>query len=89
MVKLSAFVFSDPENVPRKFRMLQFTEEEKFYLLLERMEISKGFFDLAVKRSKKNQTPRLTLPHKTLSDLHKETGAFPNFEEYLMDQSDS
>lgn len=53
------------------------------------MEISKGFFDLAVKRSKKNETPRLTLPHKTLADLQKETGAFPNFEEYLQDQSES
>lgn len=79
------FIFSDSNNIPKKFRLLNFTNEEKFYMLLERMEISQGFFDLSIKKSKKNQTPRLTFTTKQLADLHKETGAFPNFEQFMTD----
>lgn len=35
IVKISVFVFNDPNNVPKKFRLLNFTNEEKFYMLLE------------------------------------------------------
>ena len=81
--KISIFIFSDPNNIPKKFRLLNFTSEEKFYMLLERMEISRGFFDLLIKKTKKNQNPRMTLLTRELADMHKETSSFPNFEEYL------
>lgn len=54
IIKISVFVFSDPNNIPKKFRLLNFTSEEKFYMMLERMEISHGFFDLLIKKTKKN-----------------------------------
>lgn len=80
IVKISIYIFSDPENIPKKFRLLHFTSDEKFYMLLERMEISGGFFNLKIK---KNKNKRLTFLTKELADMHKETSCFPNFEDYL------
>ena len=54
IAKISIYIFSDANNIPKKFRLLNFTTEEKFYMLLERMEISRGFFDLLIKKTKKN-----------------------------------
>ena len=82
IVKISIYIFSDPENIPKKFRLLHFTSDEKFYMLLERMEISGGFFNLKIKKNK-NKNKRLTFLTKELADMHKETSCFPNFEDYL------
>ena len=49
-------------------------------MLLERLEISNGFYELSIKKSKNDKTPRLTLLTKELADMHKETSEFPNFE---------
>lgn len=48
------YIFSDPNNIPKKFRLMNFTTDEKFYMFLERIEISRGFFDLLIKKTKKN-----------------------------------
>jgi hypothetical protein len=88
LIKISIFIFSDPNNVPKKFRDIHFTSDEKFYMLLERLEISQGFYNLAYGKFSKSQNSRLTLVSKELADLHKETSAFPNFEDYI-DESDS
>lgn len=88
LIKISIFIFSDPNNVPKKFRDIHFTSDEKFYMLLERLEISQGFYNLAYGKFSKSANSRLTLVSKELADLHKETSAFPNFEDYI-DESDS
>ncbi len=89
LIKIAIYVFSDPNNIPKKFRLLHFTSDEKFYMLLERLEISQGFFDLTAKKVNKKNSPRLTLLTKELADMHKETSAFPNFEEYLDENENS
>lgn len=40
IIKASLYIFSDPNNVPKRFREIHFTTDEKFYMLLERLEIS-------------------------------------------------
>ena len=40
VIKISLYIFSDPQNIPNKFRNLNFTTDEKLYMLLERLEIS-------------------------------------------------
>jgi hypothetical protein len=83
LIKLSMYVFSDPNNLPRPFRNLSFTNDEKFYLLLERMEVSQGFLTVCMTHIKKLSHPRLVLNSKEISEMHKETNAFPNFEDFL------
>lgn len=59
---------------------LDFTNDEKFYLLLERMDISSGFMNLSQKISKNNCCIlRLTLDHDELDKIHEESQSFPNF----------
>jgi hypothetical protein len=83
LIKLSLYVFSDPSNLPRPFRAIPFTNDEKFYLLLERMEVSQGFLEVCMTHIKKLSHPRLVLNGKEIAEMHKETNAFPNFEEFL------
>lgn len=83
VIKLSLYIFSDLNNIPKQFKDLKFTTDEKFYMLLERLEISQGYFDMVI--AKKS---RLTLLSKEIADMHKETNAFPNFEDYI-DESDN
>ena len=88
LVKISIYVFSDCNNIPKRFRDVHFSSDEKFYMLLERLEISQGFFDIAYGKFGKSSGTRLTLLSKELADLHKETSAFLNFEDFI-DESDS
>lgn len=83
VIKLSLYIFSDLNNIPKQFKDLKFTTDEKFYMLLERLEISQGYFDLIL-----NKKSRLTLISKEIADMHKETSAFPNFEDYI-DETDN
>lgn len=83
LIKLSLYVFSDPVNLPRPFRSIPFTNDEKFYLLLERMEVSQGFLTVCMTHIKKLSHPRLVLNAKEIGEMHKETNAFPNFEDFL------
>lgn len=83
LIKLSMYVFSDPNNLPRPFRNISFTHDEKFYLLLERMEVSQGFLNVCLTHVKKLSHPRLVLNAREIIEMHKETNAFPNFEDFL------
>ena len=87
--KISLYIFSDPNNIPRDFKETKFTGDEKFYMLLERLEISQGFFDLGFAKKTKNNEMRLALSNKELADMHKETNAFPNFEDYIDEHNES
>lgn len=88
LIKISLYVFSDPNNVPKRFRGVKFNSDEKFYMLLERMEVSQGFFNLGGARSTGPRAThglgqRLALLPKEIADMHSECSAFPNFEEFL------
>lgn len=88
LIKTSLFIFSDPNNVPKRFRGIKFNSDEKFYMLLERMEVSQGFFNLGGARFTGPKTTqgvgqRLALLPKEISDMHSECSAFPNFEEFI------
>lgn len=87
LVKISLYIFSDANNIPQNFRAIHFTSDEKFYLLLERLEISQGFFEIAGGRilgaKGGSQQARLALLPSELAEFHKATFAFPNFEDYI------
>ena len=83
LIKLSLYIFSDLNNIPKQFKDLKFTSDEKFYMMLERLELSQGFFDLVL-----HKKSRITLLGKEIADMHKETNAFPNFEDYI-DETDN
>ena len=87
LAKISIYIFSDPNNIPKKFRLIHFTTDEKLYMLMERMEISSGFSRIPLKKTKYNKDQTLTLRNKDLAYFHKENYGYPNFEKYL-DQSD-
>ena len=87
LIKISLYVFSDPSNVPLPFRELTFTPDEKFYLLLERLEVSQGFLGLCLTHVGKVTHPRLVLTAKEITEMHKETGAFPHFEDFISPNS--
>ena len=89
LIKISVYVFSDRNNTPKQFRELSFSNDEKFYLLLERLEISTGFSDIAYGKFGKPAGKRLTLMSKELADLHKETSSFLNFEDYIDDSENT
>ena len=59
---------------------VEFTNDEKFYLLLERMDISSGFMNLSQRIAQNNSyVLRLTLDHDELHGIHEESESFPNF----------
>lgn len=81
LVKLSIYVFSDAKNVIGDFDSSSLTSDEKFYMLLEKMETSKGFQSFICGKEGKKFNSKLTLSSTDLSDLHEETQAFGNFKD--------
>jgi hypothetical protein len=80
LVRMGIYIFSDINNLPVPQKDLIFSNDEKFYLLLERMDISSGFMNLSQKISKNNcSILRLTLDHEELDGIHLESQSFPNF----------
>lgn len=83
--RLGIFVFSDINNVPSTHRSVEFTNDEKVYLLFERMDISSGVAKvLPLLMKDKNassgaNTHKLSLSRESLEHIHRETNAYPHF----------
>lgn len=83
LTRLGIFVFGDLNNVPSSHKEVHFTDEEKVYLLFERLDISGGLAKVAQVTSKDKIAGqlhhRLSLSKDALLHIHKETGAYPHF----------
>ena len=83
LVKISAYAFAYASNLPKFCRAVRFTADERFYLLLERMEVSRGFHGICLTHVDRVSHPRLVLTGGEIGDMHRETNAFPHFEDFL------
>lgn len=90
LTRLGIFVFSDLNNVPSTHKEVSFTDEEKVYLLFERLDISGGLAKVAqtsqIDKITGNPQHRLSLSKDALLHIHKETAAYPHFFEEPKDQ---
>jgi hypothetical protein len=82
--RLGIYIFSDINNVPSTQKQINYTVDEKIYLLLERMDISNGISKIMHLLHKEKGTPQtsqhnLSLTKNSLMQIHKETLAYPNF----------
>jgi hypothetical protein len=89
LTRLGIFVFGDLNNVPSTHKEVRFTDEEKVYLLFERLDISGGLAKVgqaAAKDKAAGQTQhRLSLSRDSLLHIHSETAAYPHFFEERAD----
>jgi hypothetical protein len=85
LTRLGIFIFSDLNNVPSTHKNIEFTDEEKVYLLFERLDISSGITkvmqsllkDKSVVSSSTHH--KLSLTKESLMHIHKETNSYPHF----------
>ena len=78
IVKISLYIFSEAENLPKALRSFNPKDEEKLYMLLEVLENSKGF--LRFKKGRKGIC-HLTLKAGFIYKLNIEYSYFPNFKD--------
>lgn len=85
LTRLGIFVFSDINNVPSTHKTVEFTTDEKVYLLFERLDISAGVSKVLPLLLKDKTASGISNPHKlslsreSLEHIHTETNAYPHF----------